>query len=87
MSTVELTKMSSKGQVVIPQLVRNELKLKDGETFAVMGRADTIVLKKIIIPSPKETFEKVHKWGLDFAKSKGITEDDLRSMLKRTRRK
>ena len=32
---MELTKVSSKGQVVIPLDIRSKLKLRDGETLAV----------------------------------------------------
>ncbi len=86
MSNVELTKLSSKGQVVIPQHVRDELKLREGETFAVVGREDMIILKKIAVPSPKEVFEQLHTWGVTFAHKKGLKEADLQDIIKRTRR-
>ena len=85
MSEVELTKLSSKGQVVIPQQVRDELGLKEGETFAVMGTEDTIILKKIMVPSRKQIFERMHAWGVKFAKKKGLKEKDLQHMIKRSR--
>jgi AbrB family looped-hinge helix DNA binding protein len=50
----ELTKLSSKGQVVIPGNIRQELELKDGEVFAVSSREDMIVLKKIKNPLERE---------------------------------
>ena len=77
METVELTRLSSKGQVVIPQHVRDELGLKEGETFAVVGKDDTVILKKIAVPSSKEVFEKLHTWGVSFAKRKGLKETSL----------
>ncbi|VVB81203.1 Antidote-toxin recognition MazE, bacterial antitoxin [uncultured archaeon] len=85
MSEVELTKLSSKGQIVIPQHVRDELGLKEGETFVVLGKEDTIILKKIAVPSPKEVFAKVHSWGVRFAAGKGLKEDDLQAKIKRIR--
>ena len=87
MSSVELTKLSSKGQVVIPQHVRDELGLKEGETFAVMGKEDTIILKKVSVPSPKEVFERLHSWGVRFAAKKGLKEEDLQAAIKRSRGK
>ncbi len=72
MSEVELTRLSSKGQIVIPQHVRDELGLKEGETFVVLGKEDTIILKKVVVPSPKEVFSKVHSWGVKFAARKGL---------------
>ncbi|MBI4167705.1 MAG: AbrB/MazE/SpoVT family DNA-binding domain-containing protein [Candidatus Aenigmarchaeota archaeon] len=43
----ELTKISSKGQVVIPSNVRNRLNIKEGSVMAVMTKGDIIVLKKL----------------------------------------
>lgn len=85
MSDVELTKLSSKGQIVIPQRVRDELGLKEGETFAVMGSEDTVVLKKVVMPSAKEVFERVHSWGTKFSAKKGLKEADLQAAIKRSR--
>jgi len=85
MSAVELTKLSSKGQVVIPQHLRDELGLTEGQTFAVLGKEDTIILKKVAIPSPKEVFERLHTWGVKFAAKKGLKEADLQEAIKRSR--
>ena len=85
MSSIDITKMSSKGQVVIPQNIRDELGLHEGEAFAVMGKDDTIVLKKVGMPSPKEVFERVHKWGVKLAKERGIKEEELQGIIERTR--
>ena len=87
MSNVELTRLSSKGQVVIPQHVRDELGLKEGETFAVIGKDDTIVLKKVLMPSPRDVFERVHSWGLKFAVKKGLKETDFQERMSRDRGK
>ena len=43
----ELTKASSKGQVVIPTDIRKKLGIKEGSVFAVSARKDMIVLKKL----------------------------------------
>lgn len=43
----ELTKASSKGQIVIPSVVRRKLGIKRGSVFAVTARKDMIVLKKL----------------------------------------
>ncbi|NOQ54178.1 MAG: AbrB/MazE/SpoVT family DNA-binding domain-containing protein, partial [Thermoplasmata archaeon] len=51
MSRVVLTKMSTKGQVVIPKAMRKDLDIEDGDIFAVFGKADTIVLRRVSIPT------------------------------------
>ena len=43
----ELAKASSKGQIVIPSVVRRKLGIKRGSVFAVTARRDMIVLKKL----------------------------------------
>lgn len=85
MSAVELTKLSSKGQVVIPQHLRDELGLAEGQTFAVLGKEDMIILKKVAIPSQKDVFERVHAWGVRFAAKKGLKEADIQDAIKRSR--
>ena len=51
MNEFELTKMSSKGQIVIPQDIRNKMRLSEGSKFAVVSVKDTIILKKLEPPS------------------------------------
>lgn len=50
-----VTKMSSKGQVVIPIEVRKDM--KEGTNFAVLRKKDMIVLKKIKGYSKRELAE------------------------------
>ena len=60
---IELTKLSSKGQVVIPSSVRDMLGMKEGETLAVTTRDDLIVLKKVVNPleDDLETLDEIKK--------------------------
>ncbi|MBI2575930.1 AbrB/MazE/SpoVT family DNA-binding domain-containing protein, partial [Candidatus Woesearchaeota archaeon] len=44
MEKLEITSMSSRGQVVIPFDVREQLGLKEGEKFVVVGGEDTVIL-------------------------------------------
>lgn len=54
MDALDVTKMSSRGQVVIPLDVRQTLGLENGTRFVVYGQGDTVVLKRIGRPSPEE---------------------------------
>lgn len=72
MSEVLLTRMSSKGQIVVPKELRDELGLTSGQVFLMFGREGTIVLKKVNRPSDDE-FEALLKWGQAYAKKRGIT--------------
>jgi len=42
-----LTKVSSKGQVVIPAEVRKQMKIKEGSILAITAKKDIMVLKKL----------------------------------------
>ena len=60
----ELTRASSKGQIVIPSLVRRQLGIKRGSVFAVTVRNDMIVLKKLdpgIKPEDLKTLKLIEK--------------------------
>ena len=45
MAPVATTKLSSKGQVVIPEEVRNQLGLKAGDQFVAVGEGARLFLK------------------------------------------
>jgi AbrB family looped-hinge helix DNA binding protein len=45
--TPELTRASSKGQIVIPTTIRNKLGIKEGSVFGITSRKNMIVLKKL----------------------------------------
>ena len=44
---MEITKISSKGQIVIPLKIRNELKIEEGSVVAVERMNDLLVIQKI----------------------------------------
>ena len=82
---MEITSMSSRGQVVIPLDIREQLGLKEGEKFVVVGEDDTVVLKKITMPS-FENFDKLLRKTMRFAKEKGVTKEDVEDAIKRARK-
>lgn len=76
MGEIEITRLSSKGQIVIPKDLRTLLGLKEGELFAMYGEGDTLVLKKLEVPSEDE-FEEILRKGSNSAKKKKITKKDI----------
>ncbi|MCP4573495.1 MAG: AbrB/MazE/SpoVT family DNA-binding domain-containing protein [bacterium] len=48
------TRMSSKGQVVIPRAIRDRLGLRPGTQFVVVGDGDVVILKRLSPPTPDE---------------------------------
>ena len=85
MEKLEITSMSSRGQVVIPLDIREQLGLREGEKFVVVGEGDTVVLKKITMPS-FENFDKLLQKTMKFANEKGVTKDDVEDAIKRARK-
>ena len=84
MSLLATTKMSSKGQVVIPDDVRKSLKLKAGAQFVVIGRGDTVILKTISPPSFDE-FDEMLKEARKEAKAAGLKKSDLKRIIREVR--
>jgi len=61
---MEITKISSKGQVVIPLRIRDQLKIEEGSVLAVDTTKDMVVLKKIdfdLIKQFKNSLEDLKK--------------------------
>ncbi len=59
---MEITKISSKGQIVIPQKMRNELNIAEGSIIAIEKMKDVLVIKKIdadLISQFKRSLEDV----------------------------
>lgn len=50
MAPISTTRLSSKGQVVIPEAIRTRLGLKPGSRFIVLAERGTVVFKTIEAP-------------------------------------
>jgi AbrB family looped-hinge helix DNA binding protein len=60
---VELVKMSSKGQVVIPKDLRDRARLAEGTFLAATATRDTIILKRVKKPSKDELIRELNRLG------------------------
>lgn len=85
MTTIETTKMSSKGQIVIPEDIRNRLGLKTGDKFLVMGDKDVVILKALSNPSLEE-FDDLVKAARKKAKAVGLNKSDVKKAIIKSRR-
>jgi len=86
MASVSTTKMSSKGQVVIPENIRRNLSLKTGAQFIVVGDKDVVILKSITPPSINELDELIAKARQD-GKKVGLKKTDIKEAIKKVRSK
>jgi AbrB family looped-hinge helix DNA binding protein len=86
MPNLATTKMSSKGQVVIPEEIRKRLKLKAGDQFVVVGEKDVVILKAISHPS-MEDFDGIIAEARRQARSSGMKRADIASAVAKARGK
>jgi AbrB family looped-hinge helix DNA binding protein len=84
MADYATTRLSSKGQVVIPEEIRNDLGLSEGDQFVVIGEGDAVILKAITPPKVGE-FSKLLGQARSAAKKAGIKSADLKSAIVRVR--
>lgn len=84
MATTATTKMSSKGQVVIPEDIRKQLNLKTGSQFVVMGENDVVILKAIRPPSMAE-FDTLIAKARSQGKKAGLKQSDITTAIAKAR--
>jgi len=82
---METTKMSSRGQVVIPEEIRNKLGLKTGDRFLVIADNDVVILKSLISPSLGE-FDYLIREARKQAKITGLKRSDIVNAVAKVRR-
>lgn len=86
MSGVATTKLSSKGQVVIPEEIRKELHLKSGDRFIVLGKGGAVILMAIERPS-LDRFEALLQEANVRAKKAGLARLSVKAAIRQARRK
>lgn len=84
MANLATTKMSSKGQVVIPEDIRKQLNLKAGSQFVVVGEKDVVIFKSISQPSMEE-FDKLIDKARKQAKEAGLKRSDVYAAIAKAR--
>jgi AbrB family looped-hinge helix DNA binding protein len=77
------TKVSSKGQVVIPINVRKAAGLRKGEKLLAIAIDDIVVLKKIVDKTFEETMKPI--WAR--VRQMGLTEEDVNTLIDEARAK
>ena len=84
MNTFATTRMSSKGQIVIPEDVRKRLGLETGAQFLVVGENDVVILKTIAKPSMTE-FDGIISRARQQARNSGMKPSDVATAITRVR--
>jgi AbrB family looped-hinge helix DNA binding protein len=85
MSMLATTKLSSKGQIVIPEDIRNKMGFHTGDQFIVVAEKDVVILKTIHQPALDE-FKELVLEARKAAKKAGITKDSVKEAIKEARK-
>ena len=82
---VSTTKMSSKGQVVIPESIRESLGLQTGARFVAVAGQDAILLELVTQPSMEE-FDELLAEARRQARRAGLEPSDIGNAVAATGR-
>jgi antitoxin PrlF len=85
MRGLEMTTVSSKGQVVIPADVREEMSLVSGTKLMVVTDGHNILLKPVLTPK-LEAFQSLVQKSRQWAKEVGLKRTDIPKLIKKVRR-
>lgn len=84
MTEIASTRLSTKGQVVIPESIREQLHLETGTQFVVVAEGDVVVLKVISTPS-MSVFDPIITKARKQAADAGLTREDVDNAIKASR--
>jgi AbrB family looped-hinge helix DNA binding protein len=85
MNQLSTTKLSSKGQIVIPEEIRKSMGFHTGDQFLVLAEKGVLILKTIERPCLDEYESLITKSRL-LAKSVGMKETDISEAIKAARK-
>jgi AbrB family looped-hinge helix DNA binding protein len=83
---IDLTKLSQKGQVVIPNAVRRQLGLKQGMKFLVVGVGDMIVLRRLELSEERAKLKQVLIESRRKAEKVGFRAREIEGFIRQTRK-
>ena len=86
MSNPSTTTLSSTGQVVIPEEIRDRLGLTPGTRFVVVAEGDVVVFKVLAAPEADE-FAGLVAQARALARDEGLQVADVRRAVREARRK
>ena len=86
MSILEVTSLSTRGQVVIPNDIRENMNLEPGTKMIIIQEGDNILLKPIKTPRMSQ-FDKIIAIGDKVRKELNLKERDVDQAIKNVRKK
>ncbi|MCW5590157.1 MAG: AbrB/MazE/SpoVT family DNA-binding domain-containing protein [Legionellales bacterium] len=79
------TKMSSRGQIVVPEEFREKMRLEPGTQFMVLSEGDALIFK-IIAPPPKEDLTALLANVRKQTKEVGIKKEEINDVIESARK-
>lgn len=86
MSILEVTSLSTRGQVVIPNDIRENMNLEPGTKMIIIQEGDNILLKPVKAPKMSQ-FEKIIALGEIARKELNLKESDVDKAIKNVRKR
>ena len=83
----EFVKMSPKGQLVVPQDIRESEDFEPGDRFIAMPIKEGVLFKKVEMPNLKQEFNKLSKEIESQFKKQRITSKYVSEAIKWTRKR
>lgn len=78
---LDMTRLSEKGQIVIPNELRKEMGLRAGTRFIVMGLEDTIVLRRLELSQERIRLKRLLGRSRKMAEKVGFTEKEVDRLI------
>ena len=83
--TIDLTKLSQKGRIVIPNAMRKQLGLKEGTKFLVVSVGDMIVLRRLELNQERARLKTLLQESRLKAEKVGFTEHEIGEFIHQSR--
>lgn len=83
--SLEFTRLSEKGQVVIPNEMRKKMKLKEGTRFIVLGLDNTIVLRRLEASEERLRLKQLLLKARQKADKIGFTRKEIEGFIESSR--
>ena len=84
----DVTVVSSKGQIVIPQSIRKRMGIGPKTKLLIYGYDDAVIMKKLDVPDVLKDLERIYRNVDEKARKLGIlTDQDVSDIVQESRRK
>ena len=78
---MDMTRLSEKGQIVIPNELRKEMGLREGTRFIVMGLEDTIILRRLELSQERIRLKRLLGRSRKMAEKVGFTVKEVDRLI------